>query len=183
MDAAWSVLVETGYDGSTYEAVAARAETSRPVIYPRCSDRASLLLAAVPDHLRKQPIHLPDTGNLRDDALEFSRNTNQTREDSTALIGAQLMTYFRQTGSSFSDLRQSLKRNGKAAFETFVERGVKRGELRDFPTCARVIDLPYDLLRHDIYMTLRPVSEASIEEIVDKVWMPLLLASDGVKAQ
>ncbi|MGV9306197.1 helix-turn-helix domain-containing protein [Nonomuraea sp. NPDC004354] len=40
-DAAWDVLVEQGCHGSAYEAVAARAGTSRPMLYrrwPQCDD-------------------------------------------------------------------------------------------------------------------------------------------------
>lgn len=49
-----------------------------------------------------------------------------------------------------------------------------RGELPDVPRPARVVNLPFDLLRHDVLMTLRPLPEESIVDIVDEVWLPLL---------
>jgi hypothetical protein len=42
------------------------------------------------------------------------------------------------------------------------------------PRSPRVVNLPFDLLRHEIFMTTRPVPDAAITEIVDDVWLPLL---------
>jgi len=42
LDAAWAELVAAGYAGLTMEAVAARAQTSRPVISRRWPDRAAI---------------------------------------------------------------------------------------------------------------------------------------------
>ncbi|NUT49610.1 MAG: TetR family transcriptional regulator, partial [Saccharothrix sp.] len=39
---------------------------------------------------------------------------------------------------------------------------------------SRVVNLPFDLFRHDVLMTLRPLPDESIHEIVDEVWLPLL---------
>ncbi len=60
------------------------------------------------------------------------------------------------------------------SFEVIAARAVERGELRDVPVPARVINLPFDLLRRDVLMPMRPVSEQDIDEIVDQVWLPLL---------
>ncbi|MEV4187600.1 TetR-like C-terminal domain-containing protein [Streptosporangium canum] len=60
------------------------------------------------------------------------------------------------------------------AFEMIVARAVERGELPDVPRSSRVVNLPLDLLRHDMFMTMRAVSDESIVEIVDEVWLPLL---------
>lgn len=43
-------------------------------------------------------------------------------------------------------------------------------------TGAALLVLPFDLLRHDVFMTMRPVPDASIHEIVDETWLPLLTA-------
>ena len=39
LDAAWAELTERGYDGFTIDAVAARAGTSRAVLYRRSEER------------------------------------------------------------------------------------------------------------------------------------------------
>lgn len=177
LDAAWEVLVEHGYQGFTYEAVAARAGTSRAVLYRRWPQRDDLLLATVARFWAAQPIAVPDTGSLRDDALGLLRNADAGRARMTTLISVHLMDYFRAAGTSFSELRETLRPPGQATpFETIVARAVERGELPDVPRPARVVNLPFDLLRHDMLMTLRPVPDESIVEIVDEVWLPLLSA-------
>ncbi|OUC97169.1 TetR/AcrR family transcriptional regulator C-terminal ligand-binding domain-containing protein [Streptosporangium minutum] len=55
-----------------------------------------------------------------------------------------------------------------------VARAVERGELPDVPRSPRVVNLPLDLLRHDMFMTMRAVPDESIIEFVDEVWLPLL---------
>ncbi|NUW42544.1 TetR/AcrR family transcriptional regulator [Nonomuraea rhodomycinica] len=173
LDAAWDVLIEHGYQGFTYEAVAARAGTSRPVLYRRWPQRDDLLVATLTRFWR--PIEVPDTGGLRDDAIGFLRAANAERAPTITLLNAQLADYFRDAGTSFGELRDTLLRPARAtAFETIVARAVGRGELPDVPRSPRVVNLPFDLLRHDLLTTMRAVPDESIVEIVDEVWLPLL---------
>ena len=71
LDAAWEVLREAGYAGFTFEAIAARAGTSRPVLYRRWTGRQALLVATLRQLWRSKPFEGPDTGSLRGDALAF----------------------------------------------------------------------------------------------------------------
>jgi len=180
LDAAWDVLVEHGYHGFTYEAVAARAGTSRPVLYRRWPQRDDLLRATIMKFRFSQAIAVPDTGSLRDDAIGFLHAADTGLTHMITLISVQLMDYFRDTGTSFTELLDSLRPPGRATpFETIVARAVERGELPDVPRSARVVNLPFDLFRHDVLMTLRALPDESILEIVDEVWLPLL-GSDGL---
>jgi hypothetical protein len=56
-------------------------------------------------------------------------------------------------------------------------RAVERGEPPDVPRSSRLGNLPFDLLRHDVLMTMRPVPDESILEIVGDLWLPLLDAA------
>jgi AcrR family transcriptional regulator len=180
LDAAWEVLTERGYTGFTYEAIAARAGTSRPVLYRRWPHREDLLRATVTRFWWSQPIAVPDTGSLRDDAIGLLRNAVAGRWHLTTLLSVQLTDYFRDTGTSLSELRDSLAPAGQVhGLETIVARAVQRRELPDVPRSPRVLDLPFDLIRHDILMTRQPVPEESIIQIVDEVWLPLLGFSPG----
>ncbi|WP_409465959.1 TetR/AcrR family transcriptional regulator [Amycolatopsis sp. GA6-003] len=172
-DAAWEVLVEQGYPGFTYEAVAARAGTSKPVLYRRWPQREDLLLATLARHWR--PLDLPDTGSLREDALALLRTVNTERARLVVLLHLQLASYFHETGTSFGDLRSRLRiADQPPPFATLVDRAVERGELTEAPQSERVVNLPFDLMRHDMLMTMGSVPDAAIVEIVDKAWLPLL---------
>ncbi len=180
LDAAWDVLVEEGYRGFTFEAIAARAGTSRPVLYRRWSQREDLLFATLAKYWWSTPIPLPDTGSLRDDAIGFLRNANASRSPLMAVISVQLMDYFRDSGKSFSELREILRGSATrvSGLRTMVRRAVDRGELPAEPASDRVIDLPFDLFRHEMLMTMKPATDAAIVEIVDVVWLPLLRSGD-----
>lgn len=175
LDAAWEVLAEHGYSGFTYEAVAARAGTSRPVLYRRWPQRDDLLLATITRYWRSRPVEVPDTGRLRDDALGFLHNAVAGRMNLITLISVQLADFFRDTGTSISEFRDLLRPPGQAtALETIVARAVERGELSDRPRSPRVVNLPFDLVRHDVITTMRPVPDESLVEFVDEIWLPLL---------
>lgn len=175
LDAAWEVLVEHGYPGFTYEAVAARAGTSRPVLYRRWPRREDLMRATVARYWRANPIEMPDTGTLRGDAITLMRNFHSGRAQFIPLVGVQLMEYFRESGTTLVELRDTLRPPGQpTGFEVAVARAVARGELPDAPRPARVVNLPADLIRHEMLMTLRPVPDEVVLEIVDDIWLPLL---------
>jgi AcrR family transcriptional regulator len=175
LDAAWNVLAESGHAGFSYEAISARAATSRTVLYRRWPRRDDLLIAAVTRYWSAHPIEIPDTGRLRDDTLALLRNGNAARADMMILLSVQLAGYFQATGTSLRDLAGTLRpAGGPNPFETIVARAVGRGELADRPRGARVVGLPFDLLRHDMLMTMRSVPDAALVEIVDEVWLPLL---------
>ncbi|MYR30225.1 MULTISPECIES: TetR/AcrR family transcriptional regulator [unclassified Streptomyces] len=172
LDAAWEVLLAHGYGGFTYEAIAARAGTSRPVLYRRWAQREDMLLATLVRHLRR--IEIPDTGSLRGDVLAFLREVNEDRAATAALMLVQLADYFRDTGTNFLQLRAALSPPAPGPGEVLVARAVARGELPDIPRPARVLDLPLELMRHDLLMELSALPDERIVEIVDVVWLPLL---------
>ena len=175
LDAAWEVLREAGYAGFTFEAIAARAGTSRPVLYRRWTGRQALLVATLRQLWRSKPFEVPDTGSLRGDALAFLMQADERRSRIITLMSVELHEYFRETGSSFRDLRAAIREPGQAtALEIIVQRAVARGEIADVSRPARVINLPFDLLRQEIMMTMGAVSPEAIHEIVDEIWLPLL---------
>ncbi|MFC7304043.1 TetR/AcrR family transcriptional regulator [Streptomyces monticola] len=172
-DAAWDVLTEQGYNGFTFEAVAARAGTSKPVLYRRWPRREDLLIATLARHW--SPLDIPDTGSLRQDALTFLRTVNAERSRIVILLRVQLADYFRETGTNFAGLRSRLHPTDRTPpFARLVDRAVARGELVDTPRPQRVVNLPFDLLRHDMLMNMDAVPDETIVEIVDTVWLPLL---------
>jgi AcrR family transcriptional regulator len=180
LGAAWEVLVTDGYRGFTYEAVAARANTSRPVLYRRWPQREDLLLATLRKHWGARPIEVPDTGNLHDDAIAFMRRARERRSELMTVVSVQLMDYFRDSGRSFSDLREILRGPSRAisGLRIMVRRAVERGELAGEPASDRIVDLPFDLFRHEMLMTMGPATDEAIVEVVEDVWLPLLRSGD-----
>lgn len=171
--AAWEVLLEGGYSGFTFEAIADRAETSRAVLYRRWPQRRLLL----EDALRRVwvSIDIPDTGDLRADALALLRTLSDTRGALMIALVQHLSDYYRETGSTLTDLRRTIGVSEREhPFETIAERAFGRGELEKLPEAQRILALPLDLLRHDMLLTGGPLPDEALIEIIDDIWLPLL---------
>jgi hypothetical protein len=90
------------------------------------------------------------------------------------LLFTSLGDYYRQTGTSLSDLIASAQGGRDGVLEQAIQRAVARGEIRPGQISERIARLPFDLLRHEVLMTLQPVSDEAIEEIVDTIFLPLV---------
>lgn len=55
-----------------------------------------------------------------------------------------------------------------------MRRAIERGEIDPAKLTPRIAALPFDLLRAETMMTLRPVAAEVIEEIVDTIFLPLV---------
>jgi AcrR family transcriptional regulator len=176
LDAAWEQLVDKGYSEFTFEAIAARAGTSRTVLYRRWSDRSELLQATIRHIGAGGPIELPDTGSLRDDVIGVLSRMSDARAGFVAALTAHLGAYFAETGTSLNDLRDLMRRGPRSGMQIILERAAERGEVDITGLPTRVVDLPVTLARNEMLMTLKPVPRETITEIVDEVWLPLLRA-------
>lgn len=173
LQAAWAIVVRDGYSGLTYEAVAKEAGTARAVLYRRWPQRHLLLEAA----LRRfwTPIEVPDTGSLRADAIALLERINDERADLITVLGAKLADYYRDTGTTLTELRDKIGMAGReGSFDAVLARALERGELRHPPAVPRIASLPLDLLRHEMMMRSGPITGDVIVEIVDLIWLPLL---------
>ncbi|MCL1871082.1 MAG: TetR/AcrR family transcriptional regulator [Promicromonosporaceae bacterium] len=174
LDAAWEALVEHGYDGLTYEGVAARAATSRAVVYRRWPTKPELAHAAVVHGAASEPFEPADTGTLRGDLHALLTWANRTRVR-VAIVGAtRLGGYFTETGTGLVDLRDAVVGDRAPRSDVIYQRAVARGELDLARLTPRVRSLAFDLVRAEMLMSLKPVPVATIDAILDEVVMPLL---------
>jgi AcrR family transcriptional regulator len=177
LDAAWAELAEQGYDSFTIESVAQRAQTSRAVLYRRWATKPELVRAAIGHAGQKERVAIPDTGSLRDDMVELLRRANQSRARIGITLAMQLSGYYAETGTSLSELRNTFVTGHGDAVDTLISRAVDRGDADPAKLSPRVVGVPFDLYRQELLMTLKPVPDTVIEEIVDEVFMPLVRPS------
>jgi AcrR family transcriptional regulator len=174
--AAWTELCLDGYAHFTMDAVADRAQTSRPVLYRRWPHRWDLVIAAVRHHHEQNPLVVPDTGSLRGDLIAYLAEVSAKRAEFAALFSVQLAQYFDDTGSSPRQLREQITggRHVGAGVDTVWERAVERGEIDAATLTPRVKSLAFDLLRNELMMTLQPAPEETLIEIIDQIVLPLV---------
>ena len=176
LEAAWEQLTAEGYEHFTIDTVAARARTSKPVLYRRWKTREDLLRATVRHRGAADLPAIPDTGTLRGDLLALLTHANTTRNPMAALVSSMLGSYYNQAGPTPAELREAFFGERGSAVEQVVNRAVERGEIDPARLTPRIIDLPFDLFRNEMMMTLKPVPDHVLRQIVDDIFIPLVTA-------
>jgi AcrR family transcriptional regulator len=174
LDAVWTELQGGGYGALTYDSVAARAGTSKPVLYRRWPSKPDLVIAAMHHAGLFARREVPDTGTLRGDVLTSLRNFNDSRADFITAISVIMANIASDTGLSPADLRDRLLGARTESGRVLLDRAVARGEVAERPWPRGLVTMPFDLFRHDLLLTLTRVPERRILEIVDDLWLPLL---------
>lgn len=127
--AALELVAEIGYDRLTIDAVAARVRAGKATVYRRWASKDQLVVDAFAEEMFGG-VAPPDTGSLRDDLVTIATQIwAADRDVPTSQVMAGLMTAM----LSNPDLRQAIQeacRRPESAFQTVIERAVKRGDLR-----------------------------------------------------
>ena len=174
LEAAWGEIAEHGYAAFTVDSVAARAGTSKAVLYRRWASRAELAQAAITHCLQRDPMTDPETGSLRGDVIAFLRQANERRVGIGAQLIARLGEIQEATGTTIADLRDAAALGHEEVMAQILGRAVERGEVDAERITERITRLPADLFRLELLMTSRPVADAVLVEIVDTIFLPLL---------
>lgn len=173
LDAAWQELIEVGFPRLTMESVATRAGTSVPVLYRRWAGKDLLVIAAIERYRATHPVDIPDTGSLRSDLLALMNDMNETRLGFTTVITSVFAGLLADSGLSPGEIRARILENQPRLSDAIFRRAHERGEIDLDRLPASTLAMPFDLIRHDLLMSLKPVPKKRILEIVDELFLPL----------
>jgi AcrR family transcriptional regulator len=176
LNAAWDELVDVGFASLTMESVAARAKTGVAVLYRRWPNKDELVMAALQHYGRTRRIEIPDTGTLRGDMLALLGNVSEGRTSFTTVITATFAGLLANSGLTPAQVRERILDDRPLWSEEIYGRAVKRGEIDLDRVPPAVLAMPFELMRHDLLMTLRPVPPERIKSIVDDLYIPLVAA-------
>ncbi|CAM3930567.1 TetR/AcrR family transcriptional regulator [Cohnella lubricantis] len=180
LQAAWDELREIGYSRLSMEGVASRAGTNKNAVYRRWPNKYALVAAVILKHLPKPSMEVPDTGSLREDLLTLLRRLTTPMQ----MIGAEtihgLMSdqHGKDIISSMPEaLRSRTEDKLAVAIKEILNRAVQRGEVDPRRVKDRVVTLPIDLIGFELLSTHEPISVQAIEEIIDDIFLPIVLAN------
>jgi AcrR family transcriptional regulator len=176
LDAAWDELAEAGYARLTMESVAARAKTGVAVLYRRWSNKEDLVLAAIQHFGKTRPVPAPNTGSLRGDMLVLLGAVNEERSSLTVVMPAAFAGLLSSTGLTPAEVRAKILGDRPRWSDEIFRRADERGEIDLATIPPAVLSMPFDLIRHDLLMTLKPVPQDRIMSLVDDLFMPLVAA-------
>jgi AcrR family transcriptional regulator len=176
LTAAWDELVEVGYAHLTMDSVAVRARTSEPVLYRRWANKDQLVLSAIEHHRNINPVAVPDTGALRSDLLAQLTAVSQALAGFYAIAAAAAFSgLLADTGLTPAQAReQVMDAQSYPRVRVIYQRAHDRGEIDLARIPAAVLAMPFDLVRHDLLMDLKPLKPARIRSIVDELFLPLV---------
>jgi AcrR family transcriptional regulator len=180
LTAAWAELLDVGYPKLTMENVAARAGTSKPVIYRRWPTKAKLVLAALAHNVPLQESDI-DTGSLRGDLLELVRRGIERFRRVPGDTFPGLISETFSESDVFERLRHRLAQDETPELiRPFLTRAVDRGELRTDQCGDRILRVPIDLLRNETLLYGTMADDAVLTEIVDDIALPLFRLHCGI---
>jgi hypothetical protein len=107
--------------------------------------------------------------------IALLRQANKVRVGLATQLFTKLGGFYRQTGTSLAELSAFVQGGRDALLEQAIQRAIDRGEVDPQRVTERIARLPVDLFRHEVLMTLKPLPDAAIEEIVDTVFLPLVI--------
>ena len=174
LEAAWQELVEVGFARLTMESVAARAKTGVAVLYRRWLNKDDLVIAAIRHHGTTHPVGIPDTGSLRGDMIALLTSFSSTRVSFAATVSAVFSGLLASTGLTPAQVREKILADRPLQSHQIFARAHERGEIDLDHIPPAVLTMPFDLIRHDMLMTYKPISPDRVHAIVDDLFMPLV---------
>jgi AcrR family transcriptional regulator len=175
--AAWAELVEVGFARLTMESVAARAKTGVAVLYRRWPRKDDLVLGAIQHYGDTHPVELPDTGSLRGDMIAMLSGFSNARVSFAAVVTAVFSGLLASSGLTPAQVREKVIADRPSSSLEIYRRARERGEIDLDRVPPIVLSMPFDLMRHDMLMTYKPIPQERVLEIVDDLFMPLIAAS------
>lgn len=178
LDATRELLADQGVDGLTVEGVAARSGVAKTTIYRRWRSKEDLALAVVLD-MTEQVVHVPERGSTRTMLVALVDRAISIL--TTTLMGRVMqgltsdLTTDPTLGRAF---RARVVAMRLAEIDRIVERGVRRGELRQGIDTELLHDLLFGPVYHRLLLTGGDLDRRFAERIVDAV-LPSIATSPG----
>jgi AcrR family transcriptional regulator len=172
-DAVMALLAANGPGGVTMEAVASAARTSKPVLYRRWPDSATLLRDTL---LRMATGAIPheDTGSYRGDMLAILRGWAALFSGSAAPALQALISAMAHDHELAVAFREDVIGWRKKEMAALLSRGVARGDVRADVPVEIARELGQSVLWHRLLITGDPITDDLVVQIVDEVLVPFV---------
>lgn len=163
-------LAERGYANLTFEGVAKRAQTSKPVIYRRYNSRAHMVIDAWA-HTPPTDAAPSSTGTLREELLALGRAfSNRFEVLGIETVRGLLAEVTPHDAEYLADVTTAWIPTRLAVI---LDAARDRGEIGPEALPPRVQSLPLVLARHELLQG-GTLNEATFADILDTVCLPLL---------
>jgi AcrR family transcriptional regulator len=167
------LLAEHGPSGVTMEAVAAAAQTSKPVLYRRWPDRGALLRDTL---LRIATAAIPheDSGSYRSDMLAILRGWAKLFTGPEAAVLRAAIGAAAHDPELTAAFQQDVIGWRKKEMAALLARGIERGDVRPDVPVEIARELGQSVLWHRLLITGDPIDDDLVVQLVDEVLVPFV---------
>jgi AcrR family transcriptional regulator len=151
LQAAIELVVEGGLQGTSIEAIAARAGVGKATIYRRWKTKEDLFAEALRTVVL--PLPDPDTGSLRGDVVAVAAFNLGNLPRKAALLMPRLMVEAADDAELFTVMREVLVDPRRRVFKDILRRAIERGELREDLDLEDATDMLIGPLIYEILIT------------------------------
>ncbi|WP_040952694.1 TetR/AcrR family transcriptional regulator [Gorillibacterium massiliense] len=166
LTASYELLLESGFGAITVEKIAERAGVSKATIYKWWPNKAAVVMdgfmSAAADRLP-----LPDTGTVHQDILVHAGNLVRFMESSEGNIIKELIGEGQFDPGLAEAYRTRYFGPRRLEARQLLERGTKRGELKETVDIELAIDLIYGPIFYRLLVLGENPSNAYVEQLVD----------------
>lgn len=168
-----ALLSEHGPAAVTMEAVAARAQTSKPVLYRRWADGRQLLRDTL---LRTARAAIPhqDTGSYRTDMLAVLRGWAELFTGPHGPTMQAAVAAMAGDGALTTSFREDVIGWRKDEMAALLARGIARGDVRADVPVQIARELGQSVLWHRLLVTGDPITDELVVQLVDEVLVPFV---------
>ncbi|MGN6252127.1 MAG: TetR/AcrR family transcriptional regulator [Marmoricola sp.] len=181
LDACVELLIETGYDRLTMDAVARRAKASKATLYRRWESKPALVTDAL---VRAKGTPHPvdhDTGSLRGDLVATFCGHGGLSDTGTQVLGAVVTAL--STDPEFAQrFREQFIEPKLAVSRVLYDRAVARGEISADADLEVIAPALAGIMLHRTFLMGMPTDDATVERVIDNVILPAVHAAPAASA-
>jgi AcrR family transcriptional regulator len=165
LNATADLMLESGFSGTTIEAIAARARVSKVTIYKWWPSRGAVAIDAYFHRFRETSIY-PDTGDVARDITTQILSVIETFRGRAGYVMAELLGHAQSDPALAEMLRVRWLQPRREAATVVLQRGIDRGEIRKDVSLPVLMDELYGPVYYRLIARHEPLSDEFAHELV-----------------
>ncbi|MGC1239612.1 MAG: TetR/AcrR family transcriptional regulator [Acidimicrobiales bacterium] len=165
LNATADLMLESGFSGTTIEAIAARARVSKVTIYKWWPSRGAVAIDAYFHRFRETSV-FPDTGDVVRDITVQILSVIETFRGRAGYVMAELLGHAQSDPALAEMLRIRWLQPRREAATVVLQRAINRGEIRSDVSLPVLMDELYGPVYYRLIARHEPLSDEFAHELV-----------------
>jgi AcrR family transcriptional regulator len=165
LNATADLMLESGFSGTTIEAIAARARVSKVTIYKWWPSRGAVAIDAYFHRFRETSV-FPDTGDVVTDITAQLLSVIETFRGRAGYVMAELLGHAQSDPALAEMLRVRWLQPRREAATVVLQRAIDRGEIRKDVSLPVLMDELYGPVYYRLIARHEPLSDEFAHELV-----------------